>query len=218
MTDRSFWQERWDEGRIGFHLGTPHPSLLRHIGRLDLRPTSRVLVPLAGKAADLDVLGAQAGHVYANEYIERAAREFFAERGLASVEERGRYLRLTSGTVTFLCEDFFALTPEDIGGPVDAAFDRAALVAIAPAQRPAYAAQLTRLLAPGGKVLLVVFAYDQTRIEGPPFSVPPAEVHSLFREAFSIATLETIHAEVGPKFHEVGIPVVEEHTLLLERK
>jgi thiopurine S-methyltransferase len=219
MPDRDFWQERWDEGRIGFHMGRPHPSLERHLGHLDLDPTHRVLVPLAGKAADLDLLARHAGRVFANEYIETAARQFFEERGMTPdvVGAEGRR-RITAGAITFLCQDFFALQPDDLEGPVEACFDRAALVAVGPADRPAYATQLARLVAPGGRLLLVVFAYDQARLDGPPYSVPPEEVHTLFEPCFDVRPLERSQAEVGPKFHEAGIPTIEEHTLLLLRR
>jgi thiopurine S-methyltransferase len=218
MTDRSFWQQRWDEGRIGFHMGRPHPSLERFLDRLSLAPDHRVLVPLAGKAADLDVLARHAERVFANEYVERAAREYFAERALTPTEsEAGSARRLTAGAVTFLCQDFFEIQPADLGGPVEAAFDRAALVAIDPGRRAEYAAQLARLVAPGGHVLLIVFAYDQARIEGPPFSVPVDEVHRLFEPGFRVTRLDRQQAEVGPKFHQAGLPTIEEHTLLLER-
>lgn len=218
MTDQNFWQERWDSGRIGFHLGHPHPSLVRFIDHLDLAAESRVLVPLAGKAADVDLLSKRAGHVYANEYIERAAREFFEERGL---EPRatgiGGDLRLGAGNVTFVCKDFFDLDPSILGGPVDAVFDRASLVAIDAPRRAIYARKLAELVGPSGRVLLIVFAYDQARVDGPPFSVPPDEVRGLFQEAFRITSLDRSEARVGPRFIEAGIPTIEEHTLLLER-
>lgn len=218
MTDRKFWQKRWDAGRIGFHLGRPHPSLERFIGHLGLRTESRVLVPLAGKAADVEMLSEHAGKVYANEYVERAAQDYFAERGLDPVAlGAGDELRLSAGNVTFVCKDFFGLEPTDLGGAVDAAFDRASLVAIDAPRRPAYARKLAKLVAPAGRVLLIVFAYDQSRTEGPPFSVPPDEVHDLFAEHFRITALDRSEAKVGPRFAEAGIPTVEEHTLLLER-
>lgn len=219
MPDRSFWQERWDEGRIGFHMARVHPSLERHVDQLGLTPAHRVLVPLAGKACDVDLLAERAGRVFANEFIESAARQFFAERGLTPTEtgEAGRR-RLTAGVVTFLCQDFFELAPEDLEGPVDAVFDRAALVAVAPSARQGYASQLARLVAPGGRILLVVFEYDARRIEGPPFSVPPAEVDTLLTPDFEVRHLAQTEADVGPKFHDAGIPTVQEHTLLLRRR
>lgn len=218
MTDRSFWQERWDAGRIGFHLGRPHASLERFVDRLELGSTRRVLVPLAGKTADLDVLASCAGHVYANEFVDRAARDFFTERGLdPEASQSGEGLRLTAGNVTFVCKDFFDLEPGDLGGPVDAAYDRASLVAIDAARRSTYARKIGQLLAPSGRLMLIVFSYDQARMPGPPFSVPPDEVRELFGSDFRITSLDRSEMPVGPRFTEAGIPFVEEHTLLLER-
>ena len=64
----------------------------------------------------------------------------------------------------------------------DAAFDRGALVAIEPSDRRAYAATLTGLMAPTGRVLLVAVEHDafsDGRL-GPPFNVSEVQVRDLF--------------------------------------
>lgn len=190
------WQERWTDGRIGFHLGSPHPVLVRELTRFE--SAQSVLVPLAGKAFDIDVLASGGRRVVANEFVEQAARAFFAERELVpSAHTEHDRLRLTHGSIEFDVGDFFALRPEHLGGPVDAAFDRAALVAIEPAERAHYAAVLAQLLAPGGLVLLVVFDMGRPPDVGPPFSFRAGEVAELFASSFGVRELESVTAPDG---------------------
>ena len=47
---KTHWHERWEEGRIGFHLPEVNAHLDRFVSQL---PAGRVLVPLAGKSPDL---------------------------------------------------------------------------------------------------------------------------------------------------------------------
>jgi len=48
--ERSFWKDRWREGKIGFHEGAPNRYLVEHAGWLaDCR---RIHVPPCGKTED----------------------------------------------------------------------------------------------------------------------------------------------------------------------
>lgn len=48
-----FWQQRWQEERIGFHKSDVNPELIKHFSALALPFGSRVLVPLCGKSVDM---------------------------------------------------------------------------------------------------------------------------------------------------------------------
>eukprot|EP00729_Bicosta_minor_P028545 gene28545-33015_t len=78
---------------------------------------------------------------------------------------------VADGTPVFLLEgDHFTLGPTHTGNKLfHAAWDRAAMVAIPPHSREEYVAVYERMLAPGAKVLLVTFDYDQSKAKGPPF-------------------------------------------------
>ena len=105
--------------------------------------------------------------------------------------------------------DLFDLTRETLG-PVDAAYDRAALVAMPPEKRPAYAAHVTEITASAPQ-LLMTFDYDQSRVAGPPFSVPEAEVRELYASAYEVAPLDSAEVEGGLK----GFSPVMERVWLL---
>jgi thiopurine S-methyltransferase len=79
--DRRFWEQKWAEGATAFHRGAVSPALERH-ARTYFPPGSTVLVPLCGKSHDLAWLAAQGFEVHGVEFVEQAAREFFAGHGI----------------------------------------------------------------------------------------------------------------------------------------
>jgi len=170
-----FWISRWQEGRTGFHQDAVHDHLLRFGDRFLGGGPHRVLVPLCGKTHDLDWLADQGHEVVGVELSEVAVAAVMERLGGAEADTLGPYSRHRSGRVTMLRGDVLAATP-DLVGPVDRIWDRAALVALPPSMRPAYAATLRALLRPGGLLLQNSFSYDQATMDGPPFSVPDDEV------------------------------------------
>jgi len=83
-----------------------------------------------------------------------------------------------------------SISQEDL---FDAAFDRGGLVAVAPADRAAYALTLATLLKPGvGRLLLVCTEHPPFTggSLGPPHSVDKSEVERLFGGAFTIEPLQ----------------------------
>jgi thiopurine S-methyltransferase len=137
-----------------------------------------VLVPLCGKSGDLAFLAAQGHHVVGVELVESAARAFFEEHGATPVvAQEGPFTRCSAGPITVLVGDFFATTRELLG-PVDALYDRAAIVALPPAMRSTYVSHLRSLLPAGAPGLIVNMEYPQEKMAGPPFSVPEAELRA----------------------------------------
>ncbi len=76
--DEEFWQQRWREGRIGFHREQVMPLLEKHWRALALPKGSRVFVPLAGKSLDMAWLAAQGHRVLGIELSRIAVEQFFA--------------------------------------------------------------------------------------------------------------------------------------------
>jgi thiopurine S-methyltransferase len=186
--DPDFWQQLWHENRIGFHEGKPNDLLMRYLDRLALEPDSRVFLPLCGKAVDLDWIMAQ-GHRVAGIELNRAAlEEVFERSGLTPrVKEVGALTAFRAERVELFAGDVFDLSA-DILGPVDAIYDRAALIALPAATRAKYAAHV-RQLSVGAPQLLICLDYDQSRMEGPSFSVDEAELNRLYGGHYRIEKL-----------------------------
>ncbi len=159
------------------------------------------------------------GHaVVGSELSPLAVQEFFGEQGIAAViEQHGPFRRHVAKAFEILEGDAFELTA-GLLGPVQAAYDRAALVALPPRMRAAYAESFARLMPPGSRTLLIAFEYPQQLKDGPPFSVEPDEVRRLYGGQFAITELERVDiiAE-SPKFAEAGVPVVYEVAYSLQR-
>lgn len=189
-----FWAGRWREGRIAFHEGAPNAFLRAHAAALG--SARRVLVPLCGKSEDLAFLAGLGHAVVGVELVEDAVRAFFDEHGLnPTVTPHGALTGYAHGAVTVLAGDFFATT-RALLGPVDALYDRAALIALPEALRARYAAHLRALLPRGADGLVVTVEYPQEAMEGPPFSVPEAEVRRHF-DGLAVARLDRRPAEGG---------------------
>lgn len=200
------WLGRWREARIGWHEPDGNASL-KALWPSALRG-SHVLVPLCGKARDLHWLALQGACVTGVELSPIAAQQFFAENELRFTRARDAGLpsyRARELPITFCIGDYFSFR----GGGFDALYDRGALVAMPPEQRPRYAAHTDTLLAGGASRLVITLEYDQAVAGGPPYSVPAAELLSYWpmlerrREHNDIANCP-------PKFRAAGLTTVLE--------
>ncbi len=171
-----FWQQRWREGRIGFHQDKPTPLMLKHWPSLGVASGSRVFVPLAGKSLDLAWFASQGYRVLGVELSRLAVDQFFAEHGLTPDERTTRYgTHFEAGGIEIILGDAFGLDAE-ILADCDAVYDRAALIALPPELRARYVGELYARLPKGCRGLLITLEYPQHEKQGPPFSVAEAEV------------------------------------------
>jgi thiopurine S-methyltransferase len=218
--EADFWHQRWRTGQIGFHQSSPHPFLERWWSSLGVPADARVYVPLCGKSLDMVWLAVRGHTVVGTEISGIAVREFFGERQPTSnlVETHGPFTRHHSGAYEILEGDAFALTA-DLLGPVHAAYDRAALVALPHESRAAYAEHFATLMPRGSQTLLVAFEYDERIKPGPPFSVTPDEVQRLYAPHFVLEPLERVDilAE-SPKFVAQGVRSLHEVAWSLRRR
>ncbi len=187
----TFWESRWREGKTAFHEGDVNLHLERHFPVLKLARGAHVFLPLCGKTVDIDWLLAQGCRVSGSELNAGAIEAVFERLGITPNIEQVRGLRRYSGPGLALWQgDFFELQTLDIG-PVDAVYDRAALVAMPPSMRAGYAEHLRRLCG-GLPQLLVTYDYDQTHMEGPPFAVPETDIRALYEDDFEINPLSSV--------------------------
>lgn len=185
-----FWHQRWQQNQIGFHQDTPTPLLQKHWPALGVAAGARVFVPLCGKSLDMAWLAARGHRVLGVELSRLAVEQFFAEHGLQPDIEDSRYgTHFRAGDIEIICGDAFGLDAELLAS-CSAVFDRAALIALPPALRQRYVGELHARLPTGCRGLLVTLEYPQAERDGPPFSVPEAEVRELYADAWSVDLLE----------------------------
>lgn len=164
--DAGFWETIWEDEGGPWDLGGPHPGLRAalDLGLLEDRP--RVVVPGCGGGHDA-VLLAEHGHDVVGVDFARHA----VERANALAAARGVTLDVRQA-------DIFDLEREPAGS-FDAAFEYTCFCAIDPAMRDRYAALLTHLIRPGGRLLMMVFPMERPP-GGPPHRVTLDAVRSRF--------------------------------------
>jgi thiopurine S-methyltransferase len=216
---KEFWLERWQQNQIGFHQEEVNKALQAFAGKLKIGPGDLVFVPLCGKSQDLEWLKQQGFRVMGVELSSIAAKDFFAEQGKeAIVTPRDQFQSYQGDDIEILCGDYFDLNAE-MFIEVRAVFDRAALIAMPPEMRPAYAENIAELVTPGTRILLVTMEYPDNQMQGPPFSVPEENVRELYSKEFSISVLqENDILAREPRFRDRGLTSMVEKIYLLQKK
>lgn len=214
-----FWLKRWQEGATGFHMTRVSPLLTKYWPALQLPAGSRVLVPLCGKSLDMVWLAAQGYAVLGVELSPAAVSQFFSEQGLEAVQHEsplGRHY--VSGAIEIICADIFKVDTDTLAS-CRGVYDRGALVALPASMRPDYVNHVYTALAPDYRGLLLTLEYEQSAMEGPPFSICTAEVHRLFEThsaVTALARMDIIHKE--PKFAQRGLTALDSVTWRLDGK
>jgi thiopurine S-methyltransferase len=198
MSDAKFWHERWEKNEIGFHENKPNPFLVKHFGSLAPNKESRVFVPLCGKTLDIPWLLSNGYRVAGAELSKIAIEQLFAELRLEpAVTTLGALTRYSAKNIDIFVGDIFDLSRELLG-PIDAIYDRAALVALPEKIRDRYTAHLMQITNKAPQ-FLICFEYDQSLQEGPPFSISAAEVQRHYSQSYNIASLASVPVPGGLK-------------------
>jgi len=211
--DEKFWHKKWESNDIAFHAATPNPLLLSYFDQLGLANNARVFLPLCGKTLDIGWLLNQGYRVAGAELSTIAAEELFSELGLTPTRsELGAVQRYQAHHLDIFVGDIFTLNSELLG-PVDAIYDRAALVALPDTLRAAYTT-LLKAITHTAPQLLINYDYDQTAQAGPPFSISDAELASHYQAAYHVKLLSSDAVAGGLKGK---CPALEKVWLLLPR-
>eukprot|EP00591_Stephanopyxis_turris_P004305 CAMPEP_0195521450 /NCGR_PEP_ID=MMETSP0794_2-20130614/18707_1 /TAXON_ID=515487 /ORGANISM="Stephanopyxis turris, Strain CCMP 815" /LENGTH=276 /DNA_ID=CAMNT_0040651013 /DNA_START=156 /DNA_END=982 /DNA_ORIENTATION=+ len=210
------WSKRWKNDMLGWHLSDVHPVLRKYLAtvqsslqqqqqqqckddNLTSSPGLRVLVPLCGKSVDVAYLADldTVTEVVGVEGIQKAIHEFSVEHpnlkmnvppngGGESCGHDNQLRRFRGRNTSMIKGDFFCLDDRASDGLFDVVWDRASIVAIAPDRRKEYVSLLSKLMNPGGVILLVTIdkrdGTTEARRAGPPYSLDEGEVRRLFRD------------------------------------
>ena len=202
-----FWQNRWQEKRIGFNQSEVNSLLIKYWSALNFPAISRVFVPLCGKSIDMVWLSAQGFDVVGVELVESAVQAFFAEQNIQPTiyqHAENTEIKCYQGelgdseakrTITLWVADIFALTSTDIGS-IDAVYDKAALIALPADMRTQYSEQVC-LLSGTVPQLVITLNYDQSKKDGPPFSVSCEQVQQYYGSRYQITELAREPAAIG---------------------
>ena len=219
--DSEFWQQRWQEGRIGFHKSDVNPKLIKYFSNIALPIGSRVLVPLCGKSVDMVWLACAGYDVVGIELVESAVQAFFAEQNITptiteftSAADKSTLKRyqgqLAGQTITLWAANIFALSAIDIDA-INAIYDRAALIALPANMRADYSTHIVKL-SDNAPQLLITLNYDQSKKDGPPFSINQQQLHHYYSADYKIVEL----ASKSSTLNATSEILVTEHVWLLK--
>lgn len=211
--DELFWNEKWKNNEIAFHEGDANPALVKYFKEFSLAKGSRVFLPLCGKTLDIAWLLSNGYQVAGAELSEIAIEQLFMELGLKpEISELTQVKLYRAKQIDIFGGNIFHLTDKLLGS-VDVIYDRAALVALPAAMRNRYTAHLTQITGKSPQ-LLISYEYDQSIMEGPPFSVIDEEIILQYGDNYDIHLLASTDLSGGMK----GKCPAKENIWLLQRK
>jgi thiopurine S-methyltransferase len=191
-----FWHQKWEKGEIGFHESHPNPLLLAHYEQLNLEKGARIFLPLCGKTHDIGWLLQQGHSVVGAELSELAIQELFKQlEREPEIVSIGKLKSYSAERIEIFVGDIFELSAADLG-PVNAIYDRAALVALPAEIRPKYAAHMIALTHAAPQ-WLITYEYDPLLKEGPPFSVSAAELEQFYGSRYCLQAVARVEHERG---------------------
>lgn len=208
--DAEFWHRRWRNNEIAFHEGEANGLLVSYFEALFEQRGSRVFLPLCGKTCDIGWLMSKGYRIAGAELSETAIEQLFSD--LAIEPERsevGDLMRCSAEGIDIFVGDIFQLSASGLGA-IDVVYDRAALVALPEEMRPRYAAHLAEMtkLAPQ---FLITLEYDQSKMDGPPFSVDGEEIRRCYGARYDLRQKASAEVAGGLK----GRCAATEHLWLL---
>jgi len=196
--DQNFWHQRWEKNEIAFHESKANPLLVTHFNELSLAKGSRVFVPLCGKTLDISWLLSNGYCVAGAELSQIAIEQLFMELGLQpEISTVGELEQWSDKNLDIFVGDIFALSRKMLG-PVDAIYDRAALVAFSEDMRNRYTAHLTEITGKAQQ-LLICYNYDQSLLQGPPFSIRNEEVQRHYADTYKVTLMASTDVSGGLK-------------------
>jgi thiopurine S-methyltransferase len=205
--EASFWHQKWERGEIHFHESEGNALLKEHVEKLNLVKGNRVFLPLCGKTRDIAWLLAGGYRVAGAELSELAIIDLFKELGAEpEISKVGNMIRYSATDIDMFVGDIFDLAAEHLG-PIDATYDRAALVALPAGPRAQYSSHLINITNSAPQ-LLITFEYNQQEMDGPPFSVNADETRLHYGLAYQLTPVERKNVEGGLKGKVAALEIV----------
>ncbi len=212
--EKNFWIQKWKKKEIAFHQSQVNPHLKLNFEKLNLKKGSRVFLPLCGKTLDIAWLLSQGYQVVGAELVETAIQELFAELEIKpQITHLGKFNHYAAQNIDIFVGDIFELSKEVLGR-VDAIYDRAALVALPKELREKYTKHLMDITNKAAQ-LLVVYEYDQNKIQGPPFSLSADEIKKHYENEYHLILIDSVEVPGGGMKGQVP---AKENVWLLEKR
>lgn len=180
MSSSGYWNQRWLEGQTGWDIGYASPAIVEYMRQYPDKAAA-ILIPGCGNAYEAKAL--------ADMGFTNITLIDIAPALVASLQEQ---LKAERG-IRIICGDFF-----EHEGLYDLVLEQTFFCALDPQLRSRYAAHMTSLLKPRGKLAGVLFNCEFEK-EGPPFGGTEQEYRALFSPFFDIKKMEPCYNSIAPR-------------------
>lgn len=177
---QSYWNNRYLNQETGWDIGYIATPLKAYVDQLTNKQI-KILIPGAGNGYEAIYLHQQQfTHVHVVDFAEQALTNILTQQP-------------TFPKNHLVCSDFFEHT-----GQYDLIIEQTFFCALNPSLRQQYAAHMHRLLKPQGKLVGLLF---NGALPGntPPFGGNKTEYQQLFKNLFTINTMETAYNSIAPR-------------------
>jgi SAM-dependent methyltransferase len=182
MTDQEFWDNRWQQGQTGWDLKGVSPAIKQYIDQLTNKNT-RILIPGCGNAYEAEYLLQQGFNQVSVIDIAPTLTQQLSAKLKPFIEARKLHV---------ICGDFF-----EHESTYDIIIEQTFFCAINPTQRADYAKHMHKLLAPGGKLVGLLF---NTEFDGgPPFGGDTDEYMAYFKPYFKHISFTPCKNSIAPR-------------------
>lgn len=195
--ETEFWQKAWAKSaEPGWQQKSANSLLVAHWAACKAVPGESVFVPLCGRSPDINWL-LNFGHKVIGIDLSRSALQRFCDESGLDVkpEEHNGFTVFKAPQLTLYAGDFFSSTPDMFSG-ISRVYDRASIVAMPPNMRERYVSHLRSVVPSQAEMFTIAMAYDQSKMQGPPFSVEETELRKFFADRYDISVLGSEHGDM----------------------
>jgi thiopurine S-methyltransferase len=186
--EKEFWNLKWEKDQIGFHQDEYNPYMIKYFEQF-ANQDLHVFIPLAGKTKDILWFLAHGFRVTAIEIIEKAVIDFHQDNNIKADKKANCY---HSNNLDFYHGDVFELALNEY----DFIYDRASLIAFPIDLRNKLIHYYSELINKGATLFSIVINYDESLMQGPPFSISSKNFCKYF-EGFSINEIHKTNSKLN---------------------
>lgn len=178
-TAKQYWDQLYQNKETRWDIGYPSPPLKEYIDQLENKQQA-ILIPGCGNSYE-------AAYLLENGFTNLTLIDISS---LLTLSLENKFRKYLGKQLQIITGDFFELKRK-----YDLILEQTFFCALPPASRPAYMQQINNLLNPGGKLVGVLFnrLFED---DGPPFGGTTEEYKKLFKEKFSIKTMEPCYNSI----------------------